>query len=185
MDDLVNNYKLAVEVHEIEPLVLIPLTILDFLCIHPFADGNGRSARLLTLLLLYHFDYQVGRYISLERIFEESKETYYESLESSSTHWHKAKHDVFPWLNYFWGAMLKAYNEFEERVGLIKFGKGAKTEQVRQAIDRKAAPFSISDIESECPGISRDWIRIILRQLRDEKAIQSIGKGRGAKWIKV
>lgn len=184
MDGLVENYKEAINRHNKEPLVVIPLSVLDFLCVHPFRDGNGRVARLLTLLLLYHFDYQVGRYISLERIFEESKETYYETLEESSKGWHQAEHDVFPWMNYFWGVLLRAYREFEDRVGKIRTGKGSKTEQIRKAVDRRIGPFAISDIESDCPGISRDMIRIVLRQLRDEGAILLQGKGRGAKWIR-
>jgi Fic family protein len=184
MDTLAKTYKEAINQHHKEPLIVIPLTILDFLCIHPFTDGNGRVARLLTLLLLYHFDYQVGRYISLERIFEESKETYYETLEKSSRGWHQGKHDVFPWMNYFWGVLIRAYREFEERVGTIRTGKGSKTEQIRMAVNRRIGPFAISDIESDCPGISRDMIRIVLRQLRDEKAIILQGKGRGAKWIR-
>jgi len=184
MDTLAKTYNEAINQHNKEPLVVIPLTILDFLCIHPFTDGNGRVARLLTLLLLYHFDYQVGRYISLERIFEESKETYYETLEKSSIGWHQGKHDSFPWMNYFWGVLIRAYQEFEERVGKIRTGKGSKTEQIRMAVNRRIGPFAISDIESDCPGTSRDMIRIVLRQLRDEKAIILQGKGRGAKWIR-
>jgi Fic family protein len=184
MQDLIAGYQDAIHNHHIEPLVIVPLAILDFLCIHPFSDGNGRVARLLTLLLLYQFDYRVGRYISLERIFEESKETYYETLEKSSRHWHDGKHDPHPWMNYFWGTLLRAYREFEERVGTIRTGKGSKTEQIKQAVGRRLGPFAISDIESDCPGISRDMIRIVLRQLRDEKVIVRQGKGRGAKWIK-
>ena len=99
MEALVTNYKEAINQHNKEPLVVIPLTILDFLCVHPFRDGNGRVARLLTLLLLYHFDYQVGRYISLERIFEESKETYYETLERCSQGWHKGSFNQYPCLS--------------------------------------------------------------------------------------
>jgi len=184
MDALAANYKEAINRHNKEPLVVIPLAVLDFLCVHPFRDGNGRVARLLTLLLLYHFDYQVGRYISLERIFEESKETYYESLEKSSQGWHQGKHDVFPWMNYFWGVLLRAYREFEERVGKIRTSKGSKTEQIRNAVERRIGPFAISDIESDCPGISREMIRVVLRQLRDEGAIVLQGKGRGAKWVR-
>ncbi len=106
MTSLEQNYTAAINEHAKEPLLVIPLTILDFLCIHPFSDGNGLVSRLLTLLLLYHFGHDVGRYISLERIFEESKETYYESLESSSQGWHEAKHNVHPWINYFWGVLI-------------------------------------------------------------------------------
>ena len=183
MDELIANYKLGINIDQKEPLVIIPLAILDFLCIHPFSDGNGRVSRLLTLMLLYHFDYEVGRFISLERIFEQSKETYYEVLEHCSQNWHDGKHDVQPWLNYFWGVMLAAYKEFEQRVGQIKVGKGSKTDQIQSAVMRKLGPFSISDIESDCPGISRDMVRLVLRQLRDEQIIVPQGKGRGAKWL--
>lgn len=167
-----------------EPLVTVPLAILDFLCIHPFQDGNGRVARLLTLMLLYQHGYEVGRYISLERIFEESKETYYEALEASSDRWHQGKHIAMPWLNYFWGVMLRAYREFEERVGSIRTRKGSKTDQIRNAVERKIIPFSISEIERDCPGVSRDLIRKVLRQLKADGFIESTGKGRYAKWKK-
>lgn len=167
-----------------EPLILIPLAVLDFLCIHPFNDGNGRMARLLTLQLLYHFGYDVGRYISLERIIEESKETYYEALEASSQNWHEGQHDALPWTRYFWGVVLRAYAEFEERVGTVTGGRGAKTALVEAAVARRVVPFAISDIEAECPGVSRDWIRIVLRRLRDQRRIVRRGKGRGAKWVR-
>lgn len=184
MESLADHCKACTGEPHSEPLLLIPLTVLDFLCIHPFTDGNGRIARLLTLLLLYHFNYDVGRYISLERIFEQSKETYYESLEASSQNWHTGRHNPNPWLNYFWGTLLRAYGEFEERVGTISKGKGTKTELIRQAVERRIGPFAISDVESDCPGISRDMVRLVLRQLRDEGVISSRGKGRGAKWMK-
>jgi len=184
MDNLEKNYKEAIHQHLHEPLIIIPLAILDFLCIHPFPDGNGRVARLLTLLLLYQFDYQVGHYISLERVIEESKETYYEALEASSQGWHEGQHDPLPWMNYFWGMLLRAYREFEERVGTIDKRKGTKSEHIRMVVKRKIGPFSISDIERDCPGISRDTIRNVLRQLRDESVIVVQGKGRNAKWLK-
>ncbi len=184
MEDLVTNYVSAIERHLQDPLFIVPLTIFDFLCIHPFTDGNGRIARLLTLLLLYHFDYQVGRYISIERVYEETRETYYESLEASSQHWHEERHEVHPWLNYFWGMLLRGYAEFEERVGTIRTGRGSKTARVRDTVGRRIGPFSISDIEADCPGISRDMIRNVLRQMRDEQRIISTGKGRAAKWVK-
>jgi Fic family protein len=184
MESMVANYVAAIEEHGKEPLLVIPLAILDFLCIHPFIDGNGRVSRLLTLMMLYHFGYDVGRYISLERIFEQSKETYYETLEASSQGWHEARHDVRPWINYFWGVLIRAYKEFEERVGTLTSGKGSKTDLIKAAIDRKIAPFAISDIDAECPGISRDMIRVVLRQLRDEGVLRTEGHGRGAKWFK-
>jgi Fic family protein len=184
MEDLSKNYKNAIEVVHTDPLIVLSLAVLDFLCIHPFTDGNGRVSRLLTLLLMYHFDYQVGRYISLERIFEETKESYYETLEASSQGWHEGNHDAKPWLNYFWGVLLRAYREFEGRVGNIKPGRGSKTDQIKSFTERQTAAFAISDIEAEFPWISRDMIRIVLRQLRDEKFIKPQGKGRGAKWIR-
>lgn len=127
---------------------------------------------------LYQFDYQVGHYISLERIFEDSKESYYETLETSSKHWHSGKHDVKPWLNYFWGILLRAYREFEERVGIITTSRGSKTELILSAINRRMAPFSINDIESDCPGISRDMIRQVLRKMRDDGLITVNSSGR-------
>jgi Fic family protein len=180
--DLTQNYHEALDQGGTDPLILIPAAILDFLSIHPFSDGNGRVARLLTLMLLYHFDYQVGRYISLERVFEETKEEYYRTLEASSQGWHNGKNDLMPWLNYFWIALLKAYSEFEKRVGSVKSGRGSKTDQIRHAVGRQIVAFAISDIEKECPWISRDMIRLILREMRDEGLIQAQGKGRGARW---
>ena len=184
METLAQNYGRAIDESDIEPLIAIPLAILDFLCVHPFADGNGRVSRLLTLLLLYQQDYQVGRFISLERIVEESKTTYYEALKHCSQEWHEGKHDCHPWLNYFWGDLLRAYSEFEERVGEIRTTKLSKTAQIRMAVERRIGPFAISDIERECPHISRDMIKLVLRDLRDEGAIVVQGKGRGAKWIR-
>ena len=184
MVNLTQNYQHSLSEPFHDPLVLIPLAVLDFLCIHPFSDGNGRIARLLTLLLLYHFDYQVGRYISLERIFEENKIGYYETLEASSKSWHEGEHDVKPWLNYFWGMLIRAYREFEARVGVVTTIRGSKTEFVRSAINRKLSPFSINDIASECLGVSRDMIKRILRQMRDEGLITVTSSGRGALWKK-
>jgi Fic family protein len=184
MADLVSGYRHALDQTLADPLVLVPLVVLDFLCIHPFADGNGRTARLLTLQLLYHFDCAVGRYISLERIFEESKESYYETLEASSQGWHEGQHNIAPWLGYFWGAMLRAYKEFEERVGQIEHGRGAKGDRVRAEVLKRTLPFSISELEDACPGVSRDMVRLVLRAMKAEGLIASTGKGRGAKWVR-
>ncbi len=182
MRELEESYSKTIDIGKVDPLIVIPLVVLDFLCVHPFSDGNGRVARLITLILLYHFDYQVGRYISLERIFEETKEDYYRTLEESSKGWHASKHNIAPWMNYFWVTLLRAYREFEERVGKIKPGKGSKSDQVRQAVLRQTGTFAISDIEKECPWITRDWIRLVLREMKSEKIIKLEGKGRGAKW---
>jgi len=182
MESLAERYSAATAANRADGLILIPLAILDFLCIHPFADGNGRIARLLTLMLLYQHGYEVGRYISLERIIEESKDSYYESLEASSRDWHDEGHDASPWLEYFWGMLLRAYREFEERLRVVREGHGAKTEQIRLAVLRRSQSFAISEIERECLGVSRDMVRHVLRQMRDEGLIESTGVGRGAKW---
>ena len=181
MDSLLDGYVIA-ERDRQEALVLIPLFVLDFLCIHPFRDGNGRVARLITLLLLYHFNYEIGRYISLERIFEKTKESYYETLEASSRGWHESEHDVHPWLNYFWGVLQRAYNEFEDRVGHIGTGRGSKSQQVRDAVVRKLGSFAISELERECPGVSKETIRNVLKLMRDEGHVEMRGRGRGARW---
>lgn len=185
MEHLVTQYSKCLSEWNLEPLVVIPAVILDFLCIHPFRDGNGRTARLLTLLLLYHFDYQVGRYISLERIFEESKESYYETLEKSSQGWHEGEHNIMPWMTYFWGVILRAYKEFEQRVGTLTTGKGSKASHIKRTIESMMGPFAISDIERACPSVSRDTVRLVLRQMRDEGIISPEGKGRGAKWVRI
>jgi len=183
MDDLVTLYREAVDEGR-EPLVIVPLVVLDFLCIHPFSDGNGRVARLLSLMLLYHFELEVGRYISLERVIEESKETYYGALEASSRGWHEGRHDPHPWMTYFWGTLLAAYKEFEERVGAIKDARGAKTALVEGAVRRRVKPFAISEIEAECPDVSRDMVRHVLRQMRSRGEIEVRGRGRAAKWVR-
>ena len=157
---------------------------MDFLCIHPFRDGNGRVSRLLTLLALYQAGYKVGKYISLERIVEQSKETYYESLNKSSQDWYKGQHDVMPWFHYFLSTIVSAYKEFGQRAGSVKNHRGAKTELVRQTILNQVGEFSVSDIERECPGVSRDMVRVIFRQLQKEKKIICLGKGKSAKWKK-
>ena len=185
MNNLCQNYKDFLNNSDTDSLILLPLLTLDFLCIHPFKDGNGRISRLLTLLVLHRHGYEVGKYISLERIFESSKEGYYNTLQESSQGWHEGKHNPFPWMEYFWGVIIRAYKEFEEKVTLIKkpvSGKGSKANQIKLVIRSKIVPFSISDIEKECHGISRDMIRHVLRQLRDEGDIQLQGIGRSAKW---
>ena len=182
MGDFVAHFIRNQTDRTLDSLVLVPLAILDFLCIHPFTDGNGRVARLITLLLLYRSGYEVGRYISLERIFEQSKDSYYGSLESSSQGWHEGSHDVHPWIDYFWGVLLRAYREFEERVGQIATGRGSKSEQVRRAVRVKNLPFSISELERDCPGVSRELIRKVLREMRDAGELETQGAGRAARW---
>lgn len=182
MATLTADYGRAIRDGDADALVLIPLTILDLLCIHPFRDGNGRIARLTTLMLLYQADYRVGRYISLERIIEQSKETYYEALERSSQRWHESRHDPHPWLDYIWGVLIRGYREFEDRVERLK---GSKTDQVREAVLRRAGAFGIADIEADCPGVSRDMVRHVLRQMKSGRLIAPTGVGRGARWRRI
>jgi Fic family protein len=178
-------YKHSIEQLRYPRLYAVACLILDFLCIHPFRDGNGRVSRLLTLLALYQNGYEVGKYISLERIVEQSKETYYEALRKSSRRWHEAKHEIEPWLCYFLGTINSAYREFEQRAGGIKSERGAKTETVIQAISEQAGEFSISEIEQLCPAVSRYMIRTVFRQLQKQKRIICLGRGQSAKWKRI
>ena len=178
-------YHQATDRREAEPLLLIASFIFDFECIHPFWDGNGRIGRLLTLMLLYQAGYEVGRYISLERIVEESKETYYEVLLKSSHGWHEAKHDLRPWWNYFLGTLIAADREFEERVGTITTAKGAKREMVQQAVQRLPDRFRIAELQRVCPGVSYPTLKRALEELKCQKKVRCLGKGRDAQWERI
>lgn len=168
----------------VHPLVMLSALNLDFLCVHPFRDGNGRASRLLLLQSLYHCGFEVGRYISLERLIEDNKERYYETLEQSSARWHEGKHDPWPYLNYLLYVLTQAYKEFEQRLGQIKSPRGAKTELVEHAIETISGDFGITDLERLCPGVSRDMIRRLLRDLKAAKRVECLGRGPGAKWRK-
>lgn len=185
MDQLCLAYDNSINQLKYPDLFAIACLVLDFLSIHPFRDGNGRVSRLLTLLALYQHGYTVGKYISLERIIEQSKETYYEALNKSSQGWHQGKHNVMPWFNFFLGTVLGAYKEFEERAGNVKPSRGAKTEIVVKTIESQLGEFSISDIQAACPNISRIMIKKILMKMRDGKKIKSLGKGQSAKWMRM
>ncbi|HAK89714.1 MAG: cell filamentation protein Fic [Nitrospirae bacterium GWC2_46_6] len=182
MNMLIDLWANGLREQWVHPLILLSAFNLDFLCIHPFRDGNGRVSRLLLLLQLYHLGYEVGRYISIERIIEQSKDRYYETLEQSSQGWHKGKHDPWPYINYVLYTLKTAYKEFEERVGQLKSPKGAKTELIRSAIDSFAGGFSLSDLERACPGVSRDMIRRVLRESQNLREVECLGRGPGALW---
>lgn len=154
MKQLCLSYEHSIAQAKYPDLYAVACLVLDFLSIHPFRDGNGRVGRLLTLLALYQHGYMVGKYISLKRVVEQSKETYYETLNKSSQKWHESKHDVTPWFNYFLGTVLAAYKEFEERAEQIKLARGAKTALLIQAIDSQHGEFSISDIECALSALS-------------------------------
>jgi Fic family protein len=168
-----------------EPLILIALYVLDFLCVHPFTDGNGRMARLLSVLALYHQGYEIGRYISLERLIEQTKESYYDTLYRASQGWHDNSHDPVPWIEYWLSTLLAAYREFEIRIGQLSTGHGSKADIVVTATERMLGSFSISEVEAACPSVSRDWIKAVLDQLKREGRLELIGRGRGARWRRV
>lgn len=185
MDDLHAGFAAAVGGQVVDPLVGIGAYVLDFLCIHPFLDGNGRMARLLTLLLLYQAGYEVGRYVSLERVIEQSRETYYEALQASSGGWHDSTHDLRPWLDYFFGVIVASYKELEARVGTITGGRGYKRQMVIDCVGRLPDEFRVGDVERVCSGIPRPTINRVLGQLRDDGRLQSSGRGRDATWKKL
>jgi Fic family protein len=185
MEQLHSKFNELWDRGEIDPILIIPAYVFDFLCIHPFTDGNGRMARLLTLLLLYHAGFEVGRYISLEHLIENQREGYYDALFKSSQGWHDGSHNLLPWWEYFLGVMLLgAYQEFERRTGELTTAHGAKTEMVLSAIEKLPTRFRYTDLAQACPNISRPTIKRVLGQLRDEGKIECVKSGRDAVWEK-
>lgn len=185
MEELCELYNKKKDLGTVPELVLISCFILDFLSIHPFSDGNGRMARLLTLLLLYHFDYQVGKFISIEKVIEKTKEQYYETLYLSSQGWHEGEHDLVPWIDYFLTVILESYTLFSERVGTIKeYKRGWKEDHIKNVISQFIGDFQVSQVEDKCPGISRSTIQRVLGKLQNEGSFECLGAGRSAKWRK-
>ncbi len=184
MAQLIELWKDSIREQWVYPLIALAAFNLDFLCIHPFRDGNGRVSRLLMLLQLYHLGYEVGRYISIERIIEHNKERYYETLEQSSQGWHEGKHDPWPYINYVLFILRTASREFEERVGQLKSPKGEKTELITSDIRRVIGSFRVADIQKECPGVSMDLIRRVLKTMRASEKIKCLGRGQNARWQK-
>jgi Fic family protein len=180
--ELVERWHDCLRERWVPPLIALAAMNLDFLCIHPFRDGNGRVSRLLMLLQCYHLGYEVGRYISLERLIEENKERYYETLEQSSQGWHEGRHNPWPYINYVLFILKTAYKEFEERVGQVKSPRGAKTSLVEAAINSFAGDFTLADLERACPGVSRDMVRRVLRDLQKAGQVECLGRGPGAPW---
>jgi Fic family protein len=182
--DLHERFDDEIDGAQVEPLVLIALYVLDFLCIHPFSDGNGRMARLLTVLQLYRHDYTVGRWVSIERIYERTKASYYDTLYRSSIGWHEGKHDPHPWIAYFLSVIQAAYRDFEYRLEDIQGGYGFKKQLVLDALDRTKDTFSISDIELAASSVGRDHIRNVMQEQRRLGLLICEGKGRYARWRK-
>src|SRR3989454_4349391 len=185
MAEVTELWQRGVREKWVHPLILAGALNLDFLCIHPFRDGNGRVSRLLFLLACYHCGIEAGRYVSLERIIEDNEERYYEILEQSSTRWHEGKQDPWPTLNFLLFILTQACKEFEQRVGQLKSPRGEKTEAVLAAIDRQVGPFRVADLRADCPGVGLDLIRRILARLQQEQRVKALGTGRGAKWEKI
>ena len=176
-------YEDALRDGETDPLALIPMFVLDFLCIHPFNDGNGRMSRLLSLLLLYRADYTVGKYISIEKLIADSKETYYEVLQESSYDWHEGKNDYVPFVRYILGVIVAAYRDFENRAALIVDNDYSKAERIREMIKGTIGPITKSEIMKECPDISQVTVQRALSELLKAGQIKKIGGGRYTKYV--
>lgn len=182
---LVESWHRIIESKSVHPLVALGAFNLDFLCIHPFRDGNGRTSRLLFLLQCYHLGIEVGRYISLERLIETRKERYYETLKQSSEHWHESSHNPWHVINFFLYTLLEAYREFEQRVGSVRSPKGSKSELVLAAIQRTRDSFRVAEIVQACPGVSVDLVRRILKRLQAAGDVECLGRGQFARWRRI
>ena len=178
MDTLCNALQEASTDPEMDPLLLMPMFILDFLCIHPFNDGNGRMSRLLTLLLLYRSGYFVGKYISIERLIADSKESYYEALQESSDGWHEGTNDYLPFVRYMLGVVIAAYREFASRVDILITRGLSKPDRVREIIRSTTGQITKAQIMRQCPDISQKTVERALTELLKNNEIIKIGGGR-------
>lgn len=185
IDELCSGFLQSWEENRIDKLILIPMFILDFLCIHPFNDGNGRMSRLLTLLLFYKAGYIVGKYISMEMLIEKTKETYYEALQASSNGWHENTNTYEPFLKYYLGIMLKAYGEFESRVEHLKTRTLSKPERIRAMIDQKVGKITKKEIMESCPDISKITVERTLADLVKNGYIAKVGAGPATAYVKI
>ena len=166
-----------------DKLLLIPMFILDFLCIHPFEDGNGRMSRLLTLLLLYRAGFIVGKYISIDMLIEESKETYYEALQDCSTEWHESNNTYEPFVKYYLGILIKASNEFESRVEYLSDNKISKPERVKRLIQNTVGKINKKEILEKCPDISTKTVERALADLVKESLIEKVGASSATAYV--
>lgn len=183
MDDLCQAYEEAVGQGEMDPLLLISMFVLDFLCIHPFNDGNGRMSRLLTLLLLYRAGYIVGKYISIEKLIEESKETYYEALQQSSQKWHEEANDYAPFVRYTLGVVAAAYRDFSTRVQALAASDMSKPDRIREIIKGTLGKITKAEIIEQCPDISQITVQRTLADLQKSGEILKLGGGRYTSYI--
>lgn len=175
---LCDAFQEAMRDTELAPLLLIPIFILDFLCIHPFNDGNGRMSRLLTLLLLYRSGYIVGKYISIEKLISDTKETYYEVLQQSSRNWHEGTNDYAPFVTYMLGILLAAYRDFETRIELLTNRDLSKPDRVREIIRKHLGKITKSEIMAQCPDISQITVQRALAEMLKNGEIIKLSGGR-------
>ena len=182
IEQLCAEFDEALRNETADPLLLIPMFVLDFLCIHPFRDGNGRMSRLLTLLLLYRAGYIVGKYISIEKLIEISKDTYYEALQASSKEWHEEKNDYEPFVGYMLGVIVNAYKEFSSRVWMLTTSTLSKPERVREVVKETLGTVTKADIVKKCPDISQITIQRALAEMVAKEEVIKIGGGRYTKY---
>jgi Fic family protein len=167
------------------PLLLSAAYVLDFTVIHPFRDGNGRMSRLITLWLLYLVGHDVGRFISIEKLIDGSRESYYDSLAKSTEGWHDGVHDLNPWTGYFLGILIAAYREFESRASVL-VGRGSKKALITTFIDSLLAEeFTVSAVRENAPGVSDAYISKVLSELKQAGVLEPLGTGRGARWRRI
>ena len=183
MDALCAALNSALGDPELDPLLLLPMFILDFLCIHPFNDGNGRMSRLLTLLLLYRCGYFVGKYISVEKLIADTKESYYDALQESSVGWHEGKNDYLPFARYLLGVIVAAYRDFAARVDVLITRGLSKPNRVRELIRMTTGRVTKAEIMRQCPDISQKTVERALKELMDSGEIIKIGGGRYTQYI--
>lgn len=186
MDSLCTAYNEAISAQIVDPLLLAAIFTFDFVCIHPFNDGNGRMSRLLTLLLLYRSGYLVGRYVSVEHEIERSKDQYYEALRQSSYGWDEGTHSYLSFVQYLLGCLIGASRTFEERLSGVVGQRMSKPKRIEAMIQRSLGDVSKSDILSECPDVSPTTANRTLADLLHAGKIEKIGGGRGTKyrWVR-
>lgn len=183
IEALCDAFDDAIARNEADPLLIIPMFILDFLCIHPFNDGNGRMSRLLTLLLLYRAGYIVGKYISIEKVIETTKDTYYEALQSSSHGWHEEENDYAHFVRYMLGVILSAYRDFSSRVRVLTTSRMSKPDRIREIIKDTLGKITKTEIMQKCPDISQVTVQRTLNDLIKNGDIIKIGGGRYTSYI--
>ncbi len=181
---LCRDYHAACEGEPTPALIAVGTFVFDLLCIHPFRDGNGRVSRLITTMLLLEQGFEVVRYISLERLVEESKADYYSVLERCSTDWHAGKNEIVPWWNYFLGTIRRAYDEFAAHVESSD-RRSAKGDLVRRAVLDQAGPFSLAELHGQLPAVSVQLVKRVLAEMKAAGEVQLKGRGRGALWERI